>query len=528
MLVETGIRRTLIVVGLMLAVLLEIADTTIVNVALPTIQGSIGADFDQASWIVTGYLIAVIIALPLVPWLESVFGRRRYLVGAILGFTGASMLCGVADSIEALVVFRIIQGAFGGGILTSARSVLRDIFPPAQIARGQGLLAIGAVVGPSLGPTLGGILTDGFSWRWCFFINVIPGILAAVLLFVLLRDPPKTRIAFDPVGLALLVLTLGPLQYALEEGERNDWLNDPGIATCLITFAGALIAFVVWETRIAREPIVDLRILRRPAVRTGSVLSFATGFTLFVGIILSPQFSQGILGFTATLSGNLVLVRAMSIMLFVPVAIIGLTKLHLRPSRLIATGFILVAWSGFLMSGATTSGSEFWTFGWALAVGGFGFGLIFVPLSATVLSTVKGTDISKASSMLSLWQQLGASFATAILVTVLDHREAFHHAILAEDARLDRIPVAAFLQHGGALTGIARLVNQQASTLAFADANLIGAWLAGGAAVIAFFFARRPQTSPASPAPLQTTRSSSERLAALHLAPEPELEATTR
>jgi len=491
-LVEFGSRRVLVVAGIMLAVLLEILDTTIVNVALPTIQGNIGANLDEASWVVTGYLIAVVIALPLVPWFESLLGRKRYVTTAILGFTVASMCCGLAQSAEALIAFRVVQGLFGGGILTVARSILRDTFPPGQLGAAQGLLAIGAVVGPSVGPTLGGILTDDFSWRWVFFINVIPGFVAATILWTFLRDPARTRVSADVTGLVLLIATLGPLQYLLEEGERNDWLSDPGIVVCIIVAALSGVAFVIWELRGARRPIVDLRILARPAVSIGTALSFLLGFTLFVGIVLGPQFTQGILGFTATLSGNLVLVRALAIMLFIPVAVVAQAVFHVPTRYLLAAGFVLVGIGGILMSVATTSVSEFWTFGWALAIGGFGFGLLFAPLSAAVLSTVTGPDISKASSLLSLSQQLGASFSTAIMVTLIDHRLSFHYATLASDTTLGHIGVSSFLHAGGSVVAMAAIVQREATTLAFADANLIGGLAAFLALPLAFVFRPRP------------------------------------
>jgi len=476
-------------------VLLEILDTTIVNVALPTIQGNIGANLDEASWVVTGYLIAVVIALPLVPWFESLLGRKRYVTTAILGFTVASMCCGLAQSAEELIGFRVVQGLFGGGILTAARSILRDTFPPKQLGAAQGLLALGAVVGPSIGPTLGGILTDNFSWRWVFFINVVPGFVAAILLWTFLRDPPRARVSSDVTGLALLIATLGPLQYVLEEGERNDWFSDPGIVVCALTAVLSGIAFVIWEFRGAKRPIVDLRILGRPAISIGTALSFLLGFTLFVGIVLGPQFTQGVLGFTATMSGNLVLIRALAIMLFIPIAVVAQAVFHVPTRFILMTGFVLVGIGGVLFSTATTSVSEFWTFGWALAIGGFGFGLLFAPLSSAVLSTVTGPDIGKASSLLSLSQQLGASFSTAIMVTLIDHRLSFHYATLASDTTLGHVAVASFLHAGGSVAAIAAIVQREATTLAFADANLIGGLAAALALPLAFAFRPRPGTA---------------------------------
>jgi len=498
-LVEYGTRRTMIVVGIMLAVLLEILDTTIVNVALPTLQGNMGLDFEQASWIVTGYLIAVIIALPLVPWLESLLGRKRYAVYAIAGFTIASVACGTAQTYEALVAFRVIQGLCGGGILTVARSILRDTFPPEQLGRSQGLLSLGAVVGPSIGPTVGGILTDSFSWRWIFFINVMPGVVSALLLWFTLREPARSRVSADALGLGFMVVGLGSLQYVLENGERYDWFDDSRI---VIFTALALIcttAFCVWEWFGATHPIVDLKILRKPAVAMGSILSFGLGFTLFVGIVLGPQFNQGILGFTATLSGNQVLLRALAIATFIPVAVVSLVRFRVAPRLLLAAGFALVGVAGLWMNRVTTPVSDFWSFGWPLVIGGFGFGLLFVPLSVAVLSAVRGIETSKASSMLSLAQQLGASFATAVLVTIIDRRTAFHLDHLAAVVTRNRPAIVAFLGAHGSPAELSLILQRQAATLGFADANFIGGLAAFAMIPIALVF----RTRAASPSGVQ-------------------------
>ncbi len=498
-LVEYGMRRTLVVIAIMLAVLLEILDTTIVNVALPTLQGNMGLDFDQASWIVTGYLIAVIIALPLVPWLESVFGRKRYCVYAIAGFTLASAACGAAQSYESLVVFRVLQGLCGGGILTVARSILRDTFPPEDLGKSQALLSLGAVVGPSIGPTVGGILTDAFSWRWIFFINLVPGIVSATLLWFALREPKRERVSTDGIGLLLLVVGLGSLQFVLENGERYDWFDDARIAMCAALAAACTAAFGVWEWFGAKHPIVDLKILRRPAVAMGSVLSFGLGFTLFIGIVLGPQFNQGILGFTATLSGNQVLIRALAIASFIPIAVISLARLRIEPRWLLATGFALIGIAGLWMAEVTTTTADFWSFGWPLAVGGFGFGLIFVPLSVAVLSAVSGPETSKASSMLSLSQQLGASFATAVLVTTIDRRSALHLDTLAATITARHVANFATSTVHASVRELASLVRRQAITLGFADANVLGGIAAFAMVPIALAFWRRAPAPPTRP-----------------------------
>ena len=493
-LVEHGLRRNLIVLAIMMAVLLEILDTTIVNVALPTLQGNLGENFESASWIVTAYLMAVIITLPVVPWLENLFGRRRYCAMAIIGFTLASAACGASQSLSEIVVFRVLQGLCGGGILTIARSILRDTFPPEQIGRSQALLALGAVVGPSVGPTVGGILTDHFSWRWIFFINVVPGIASGLLLWWLLREPKRTQASADVIGLALMIVGLGSIQYVLQSGELYDWFNDVRIIVFSALGIVFTVGFCVWELCVATRPAVDLKMLGRRAVLMGCVLSFGIGFTLFVGIVLGPQFSQSILGFTATLSGNQVLVRALSIASCIPLAVIAMTRLHLAPRVIMAAGFGLVGWGGLLSSAATTSSSAFWSFGWALAIGGFGFGFLFVPLSVAVLSTVPPRETTKATALLALFQQLGASFSTAIMVTIVDRRAALHLDHLAATINLSRPAVAAFVQSHDSLQSLAALVTREATTLGFADANFVGGICAFSLVPVALFFP--PRKSP--------------------------------
>ena len=499
-LVEFGLRRNLIVLAIMLAVVLEILDTTIVNVALPTMQGSLGENFEGASWIVTAYLIAVIIALPIVPWLENLFGRRRYCLIAILGFTLASAACGASQSLAEIVFFRVLQGLCGGGILTIARSILRSSFPPEQIGRSQALLALGAVVGPSVGPTVGGLLTDHFSWRWIFYINVVPGVVSAFLLWWLLREPRRSSASADMVGLGCMIIGLGSTQYVLESGELYDWFADARIATFAVLGVIFTIAFCIWEIYVAGHPIVDLRMLRRRAVSMGTALSFGIGFTLFVGIVLGPQFSQSILGFTATLSGNQVLIRALSIAAFIPIAVTCMARLRVNPRFIMATGFALVGWGGLLSGRATTSGSDLWSFGWALAIGGFGFGLLFVPLSVAVLSAVPPSDTTKVSALLALFQQLGASLSTAIMVTIVDRRTAFHFDHLAAGITMSRPVIAAFM-HSHSLQSIAQTLTREATTLGFADANLVGGICGLVLVPVALFFpTRKPLPAAAASA----------------------------
>src|SRR5579871_831994 len=258
-LVEYGLRRWILVVGVMSATLLQVLDATIVNVALPTIQGNLGANFDEGAWVVTGYIIAAVIVIPLTPWLQQTFGRKQYYVAAIAGFTITSALCGLSTSLSELVFFRILQGLCGGGLIATGQAILRDTFPTRELGKSQALVSLGAIVGPSIGPTLGGILTDALSWNWIFYVNIVPGIIAAILVATTLRNPSYHRRSgsFDGIGLTLMAIGLGSLQYVLDEGERNDWFGDRLIVALSIAAVAGLTFFALWEIYGTKSPIVD-------------------------------------------------------------------------------------------------------------------------------------------------------------------------------------------------------------------------------------------------------------------------------
>jgi DHA2 family multidrug resistance protein len=503
-LVEFGARRWLIVVGVMSATLLQVLDATIVNVALPTIQGNMGANFDEGAWIVTAYIIAAVIVIPLTPWLQQLFGRRRYYVAAIVGFTIASMLCGISTSLDQLIFFRVLQGLCGGGLIATGQAIMRDTFPAKQLGLSQALTSIGAIIGPSIGPTLGGILTDQLSWNWIFYINLVPGIGAAILCALLLRDPErKGRPSVDGVGLAFMAIGLGCLQYVLDEGERYDWFGDSNITITAAVAILSLAAFAYWELRVVKNPIVDLRILlHNRFVAVGCLLAGTLGFSLFGSIILTPQFQQSLLGFTATLSGLSILTRALGIMVMTPVILILLSRLKLKPPILLATGFAIVAIANFVTTQVMTTDSDFGTFVFPLIFGGLGFGMLFVPLSVAVLSSVQGPDTQKATSMISLCQQLGGSIATALLVTLLDRRGAMHLDALAGTITLQSTAVANAIQQHAPLAVLSGIVNQQAATMAFADAFYFLGIVAVVAIPMAFLLRARRSAAGAPAAPV--------------------------
>jgi DHA2 family multidrug resistance protein len=456
---ERGLRLVLIVAGVMLAALMQTLDTTITNVALPNIQGNLGASQDEGTWVVTAYTIAAIIVIPITPWLQERFGRKAYFLTSIVGFTIASMFCGFSDTLDELVVWRIVQGAFGGGLLATSQSILRDSFPPKYLGISQGIFAIGAVMGPALGPPLGGYLVDNASWNWAFEINIVPGIIATVLLFVLLRDPDAKRNApIDAIGLGLLATMLGTLQYVLTEGELHDWFADPAIATSAVLCAISLAGFITWELKGTQTPIVDLRILANRGVAAGAILSSVIGIVAFGSSYTLPQLTQGPLGFSPTLSGLLFLVRALPIMLVTLPLVFLASKIDTR--MLVAFGFAVVALSCYVLGHATTLDSSFSTFLLPQILSGIGIVTLYIPLSIAVLGATRPDQGPKASAFLNLGLQLGGSAGVALLTVFIDRREAFHSSILTGAATLSNLNIAQF---AGTAAQLAHLIDTQSS-----------------------------------------------------------------
>lgn len=469
---EHGLRRTLVVVGVMAAALMQTLDITITNVALPTIQGNLGASADEGTWVVTAYTIAAIIVIPITPWLQDRFGRKRYFAVSIVGFTLASIGCGISDTLQALIFMRVVQGIFGGGILATAQGILRDTFPPRQLGASQAIFALGAILGPALGPPIGGWLVDNFSWNWVFFINIAPGTIATILLLMILRDPTDPRATrVDLVGLVLLTVTLSTMQYVLTEGERNYWFANDGITLASVLCVTGLASFIFWELHMTDVPIVDLSIFKNRSVASGFVLALALGAVVFGSTYVVPQLTQGPLGFTPTLSGELFILRAIPIAVLTPVAARIAGRIDAR--WLLGGGFLLMAWGLWLQVGVTTSTAGFWSFAIPLATVGAASALLFVPLSIAVLGNTTPSEGPKAAAMVNLGVQLGGSIAVALLDVVVDRREAMHSQILAGYENIRRQPVEQFLQHGGTLAQLGNIVGSQSAVLAFADATYV-------------------------------------------------------
>jgi DHA2 family multidrug resistance protein len=487
--VEFGWRRIVIVVAIMMAALLETLDSTIVNVALPTIEGNLGAAIDEGIWIITGYIISNVVSIPLNP-LIRLLGRRRYFTICIAGFTIASALCSTATSLPLLVAFRVLQGAFGGGLIATSQGVMRDTFPPQAIGISSALFAIALIVGPAIGPLFGGYLTDNLSWQWIFFVNIIPGTIAAVVVGTMLRDPVKPqRVEIDWLGVALLALGLGALQFLLDNGERHDWFADPTIATAGIASFFSLAVFAWWQWSGASKPVVDLHVLRFRSVWVGSLIALAFGALIFAPAIITPLFTASILNYTAWEGGVLLVTRALPVVILTPV-FATLAQQGADVRYMLATGFALSAASLWWLTHTMTSTTSFAMLAWPLLFSGIGQSMLLVPLIVGVLSTTPAALNGKIAPIITLCVQLGGSIASAVSIAIFDRRTSFHSTILSGAADGRHLSSLGLQPTHDALVQLAALINQEATTLGFADTIFVIAVLAAAIVPIVLFFPR--------------------------------------
>jgi len=416
----------LIAVSVMLATFMEVLDTSIASVALPYIAGSLSATNDEATWVLTSYLVANAIILPASPWFSRKFGRKRFLIVCIMIFTVSSFACGAATSLGMILVARAIQGAGGGALQPLSQAILLESFPPDKRGLALAVFALGVVVAPVLGPTLGGYLTDAYSWRWAFYINIPIGIFAIFMIMRFVEDPDYIRNAkagkIDAIGLGLLAVWLGCLQIVLDKGQEDDWFGATWIRWAVGTLVAALILFIVRELK-SDNPLVDLRVFRKRNFRLGCILIALFGGAIYGLITLLPLFYQELLGYTAYAAGWAVSPRGVGAILAMP--IIGILTNKLDNRWLIAIGFFMFGVSSLRFGQADLQISQ-WSFLWAVVLSGFGAGCVFVPLSNVTVSGLSNEEMGNASGLYNLFRNVGGSIGIAIVNTMIVRRAQLH------------------------------------------------------------------------------------------------------
>ncbi len=423
--------RYIIAVTVTLAAVMELIDTSIVNVAIPHMMGNLGATLDQIAWVSTGYIVANVIVLPVTGWLSAYFGRRRYFAASILLFTIASFFCGNSHSLGMLVFWRVVQGIGGGALLSTAQAVLYEVFPPAEYGTAMAIFGVGVMVGPTLGPTLGGYITDTLSWPWIFYINIPFGIVALLLTLAYVRDSRfARRVAHvDWLGLGLLAIGIGALQTMLERGERLDWFQSREIVVLAIASAVALSTFV-WHELTTEHPVVDLRILNSRQLLAGVGFGGMLGVCLYATVFVLPVYLQQLQGFTANQTGLVILPGAIASA--VVMGVMGRMRGKFDGRISVAVGVAIFMYAMWRMSHWTTESGRH-DFVWPMIWRGVGLGLIFVPLTNLALAELPMAKIPNGTGLFNLLRQLGGSVGIAVSATLLTHFEATNHARLAEN-----------------------------------------------------------------------------------------------
>ena len=444
---ERHINPWLIAVSVMFATFMEVLDTTVVNVSLPHIAGSLSATIDEATWALTSYLVANAIILPMTGWLASTFGRKRLIMAAVVGFTSSSFLCGLAPNLASLIVFRIIQGATGGVMQPLSQAVLLEAFPPKDRGKAMGFWGLGIVVAPILGPVLGGWLTDTYSWRWVFYINIPVGMASLVMTQLYIFDPPYLRAqgkrSVDYWGIGMLAVGIGALQYVLDKGQQDDWFESNMILFLAILSAVCIIALIVHQLT-TEEPIVDLRVFKVRSYAVGVFLMTIVGFVMYGSMVLLPIMLQTLMGYPPLQAGIALAPRGIGSFFMMPLT--GMMVGRFDARKLLTAG-LFIGGGTMLWLSELNANAGYWDIFWPQVVQGAGMSLLFVPLTTIAMDAIPREKMGYATSLFSLMRNIGGSIGIAVTGTLLArHTQATSVLYSANVTGLDATSQSLFYQ----------------------------------------------------------------------------------
>jgi MFS transporter, DHA2 family, multidrug resistance protein len=494
----------LIAVVVALAAFMEVLDTSIANVALPYMAGSLGASNDQSTWVLTSYLVSNAIILPISGWLAGALGRKRFFMACLGVFTVSSLLCGIAPSLGMLLLFRVLQGAGGGGLQPMAQAILADTFPPQQRGLAFALYGITAIMAPTIGPTLGGWITFNYSWRWIFFINIPVGLATWFLVRRFVEDPPylaklkAAGVKLDYIGIALLTLGVGALQILLDKGQEDDWFGSQFITTLIVISTVCLISLVIWEW-FYKAPIIDVRMFKSFNFAGANLMMFTLGVMLFSSLVLMPQFLQTLLGYTSQLAG--LALSAGGLVLLFEMPIMGQLTTKVQARYLIASGWLLLSIAMYYSTKRIDLLISFKAATLLRITQVLGLGFLFVPITLVAYIGIPPDKNNAVAGIVNFMRNMGSSVGTSMVTTIIARRSQFHQARLVQYARIDNPNfqnsangLARLLAHSGVsapdagIHAIARIyqgLQAQAASLAYIDTFMV---LAVGS-VIMFFLA---------------------------------------
>ena len=482
----------LIAVVVALAAFMEVLDTSIANVALPYMAGNLGASNDQSTWVLTSYLVSNAIILPMTGWLAGAFGRKRFFMTCLAIFTVSSLLCGFAPSLGFLLLFRVMQGAGGGGLQPMAQAILADTFPPEKRGLAFALYGITAIMAPTIGPTLGGWITFNYSWRWIFFINLPVGVMAWFLVRRFVEDPPYLQrlrgagVKLDYVGIALLTFGVGALQILLDKGQEDDWFGSSFITSLIITSAVCLISLVIWEW-FAKAPIIDVHMFKSFNFASASLMLFMLGILLFSSLVLMPQFLQTLLGYTSELAG--LALSAGGLVLLLETPLVGQLTTKVQARRLIAFGWLGLSLAMFYSTKRIDLQMSFNAAVWLRIAQVVGLGFLFTPINLVAYLGVAPEKNNSVAGIANFMRNMGSSVGTSLVTTLIARRSQFHQLRLVENVRVDNPNVARAAQglaqhfvngglgrHEAQATAYARIyqtVQAHAASLAYIDTFMV-------------------------------------------------------